>query len=360
MTERASQSAYTGFITIILTLAGWTAAPLMIKWFTGLVDFWTQNGWRYGMSALIWLPFLLYAMSRRKLPAGIFAAAAVPAIINAGSQTLFTWAHYQIDPGLLTFGLRAQIIMVTIGAALLFPAERAVIKKPLFLVGLGMVVAGVGSMVLLGKGLGDQATLHGLGLAILSGLGFGAYALAVRKYMHGMNSLLAFAAISQYTAAAMLACMFLFARDLETGQRDFGAAVFGFTAGQFLLLLLSAVVGIALGHVLYYYSIGRLGVTVSAGVIQLQPFTVSAISVAFYGERLSAGQWGSGLLAVAGAVLILVVQHRARHAAKRGEKDPGPWPADHVVAQAAEAEPLDPPEPASKPTPTDASHARRG
>ena len=80
--------------------------------------------------------------------------------------------------------------------------------------------------------------------------------------------------------------------------------------GQFLLLLLSAVIGIALGHVFYYISIARLGVAVSSGVIQLQPFLVAMASFAVFGERLGPLQWAFGVVAVGGAGAILVSQHR--------------------------------------------------
>lgn len=63
---------------------------------------------------------------------------------------------------------------------------------------------------------------------------------------------------------------------------------------------------------LYYISIEKLGVTVSSGVIQLQPFTVAALSFVVFGERLSALQWLFGAVAVVGAITMIVVQHRVK------------------------------------------------
>ena len=40
-----------GVLTVVLTLAGWTIVPILIKEFTGDVDGWTSNGWRYGFAA---------------------------------------------------------------------------------------------------------------------------------------------------------------------------------------------------------------------------------------------------------------------------------------------------------------------
>ncbi|MHC4165165.1 MAG: EamA family transporter, partial [Planctomycetota bacterium] len=105
----AARASTVGALTIMLTLLGWSSVPLFLRHFAESIDAWTSNGWRYGFSALLWAPVLLVAVSRRRLPAGLFRAAIVPSCINAMGQVSFTWAHYKIDPGLLTFGLRSQM-----------------------------------------------------------------------------------------------------------------------------------------------------------------------------------------------------------------------------------------------------------
>lgn len=308
---RATQSTsghtfgFIGILTIVMTLAGWSSVPLFLKHFSTAIDFWTSNGWRYGFSALLWAPVLIVGLVGRRLPRGLWVAAIVPSLFNAAGQVAFTWAHYKIDPGLLTFGLRSQIVFVTIGAAILFLAERRIIRTPGFLVGLCMVAGGTAGTILLGKGFQEQATAFGITLAISSGFLFACYALSVRHYMRGINSIVAFAAISQYTALAMVVLM------LAMGENG-GAGALALQTGQFLLLLLSAVIGIALGHVFYYMSINRLGVAVSSGVIQLQPFLVAAGSFFLFGERLTLWQWLSGMVAIAGAATILGVQHHLK------------------------------------------------
>jgi drug/metabolite transporter (DMT)-like permease len=298
-------SATLGIITIVMTLVGWSSVPLFLKHFSYAIDAWTSNGWRYGFSALLWAPVLIIGLYARRLPGNLWRAALVPSLFNAVGQVAFTWAHYKIQPGLLSFGLRTHIVFVTIGAAILFAAERRIIRAPAFLLGLFMVFGGAMGTVILGNGLTEQATTFGVSLAMLSGLLFACYALSVRYFMQGMNSIIAFAAISQYTAAAMIGLM------LVLGDRG-GATAAELPGDQFILLLISAVIGIALGHVFYYMSINRLGVAVSSGVIQLQPFLVGAASFALFGEQLTLWQWMSGMVAIAGAAMILGVQHRLR------------------------------------------------
>lgn len=301
--QQAPISPAAGVACVVLTLVGWSSVPLFLKHFSRTLDPSTSNGWRYGISALLWLPVLLVGIRRRNLPHGLWKAAVVPAVFNTLGQVCFTNGFYYIDPGLFTFGLRTQIVFVSIGAAVLFVPERRVVRSPGFIAGVAMVFLGACGALVLGTHEFKEATTTGVMLAVASGLLFACYGLSVRKFMHGMPPLVAFAAISQYTAAAMLGLM------LVLGTR-MGMTALDMSTGQFVLLLVSGLIGIAIGHVAYYYAIAKLGVAVSSGVIQLQPFLVAAGSSVLFEEQLTAGQWSAGLVAVGGAGLILWVQHR--------------------------------------------------
>jgi drug/metabolite transporter (DMT)-like permease len=294
-------SAGMGVLTILMTLVGWSSIPLFLRYFSEHIDPWTSNGWRYGASAMFWAPVLIVTALSGRWPAGLWRAALIPGTINVCGQICFVWAHYRIEPGLLTFGLRSQILFAAAGAYLLFPQERAVIRTPTYLLGALLVVMGTGGSILLSPQSIDWTRLSGVGLAVASGGLFACYALSVRKYLPMVSSVMAFAAISQLTAVVMVGLMFLL------GER-FGAAVWELSREQFVWLLLSAFIGIALGHVFYYMSIARLGVAVSAGVLQLQPFLVAVASYLLFGEVLRLGQWLSGGVAVCGALLMLAIQ----------------------------------------------------
>ncbi|MCA9278829.1 MAG: DMT family transporter [Phycisphaeraceae bacterium] len=289
-----------GTVTILVTLIGWSSVPLFLKFFADKhIDFWTSNGWRYGFSALLWLPVIVIGLTNRTLPKRVWKLALIPAMINAGSQILFTWAHYKISPGLLTFGLRSNIVFAAIGAAIFFAAERKVIGIPEYLLGILLVILGTTGTVVLGSEPLVGATLGGVLLAVGAGAGFAAYALSVRHFMQGINAIRSFSVISLYTAAVMVTLMVVF------GEQQGMSAINKLSASQFVWLLVSAVIGIALGHVFYYHSINRLGLAISSGVVQLQPVFVSIASFYFYGEVLSMEQWQAGLISVFGAVLVL-------------------------------------------------------
>jgi len=292
-----------GVATILLTLASWTSIPLFLRHFAPLIDGWTANGWRYGISALLWLPPLILGWRRGSLPPGLWKAALIPSLFNTAAQVCFALAPYYVEPGLMTFSLRLQIVFVTCGAAILFPAERRVIRSRGFLLGLALVVLGTAlTLALTPGGLGGGKPV-GIALSIGAGLLYAAYALSVRRFMYGMRPLDAFAAVSQYTAVAIVAFMLIWGEDM-------GAGALALDPWQMVLLVISAVVGIGLGHTLYFISIGTLGLAVSAGVVQLQPITVSIASVFMFHERFTPQQWGTGLVAIAGAAVMLVAQHR--------------------------------------------------
>jgi drug/metabolite transporter (DMT)-like permease len=306
-------------LTILMTLVGWSSIPLFLRYFSAHIDPWTSNGWRYGASALFWAPVLVVAAGSGRWPAGLWRAAWVPGLINVTGQICFVWAHYQIEPGLLTFGLRSQILFAALGAFWLFPHERAVIRTPSYLIGAALVIVGTSGSVLLSPQAIDWSRLVGVGLAIASGGLFAAYALSVRTYLPHVNSVMAFAAISQLTAACMVLLMF------GLGEQA-GAGVWELNREQFIWLLLSALIGIALGHVFYYMSIARLGVAVSAGVLQLQPFLVAVASYVLFGELLLVGQWISGSLAIGGALLMLAIQLRLSRSRGRQESSANKLP----------------------------------
>jgi drug/metabolite transporter (DMT)-like permease len=314
-----------GVLFVGLTLLAWASVPLFLRYFAAYIDGWTANGWRYGISAVFWAPVVVHGAWKGTLPPGIWKAALVPSLFNCLGQSCFAWAPYFIDPGLLTFLLRFHIVFVTMGAYVLFPSERAVLRVPWFWVGLVVVFGGGVGVLTLGRQWPHGATAFGAGLGLVSGLLFAGYALSVRYFMHAIHPVTAFAAISGYTAAGLVAAMI----PLGDGH---GWQVWSLTGGQWATLVASAFIGIAFAHALYYAGILRLGLALSSGIILLQPVLTSVASYFLFDEVLSPGQWLCGLVALAGAGVLLAAQHRASKADQPERQRSSRTPAEQDVA----------------------------
>lgn len=299
--------------TIVLTLVGWSSIPLFLRHFASLLDPWTVNGWRYTMSALLWLPVILLACARGRMPARLWRDALWPSVFNAAGQVLFAYAPYLVGAGLMAFGLRVQIVFVALGAAMLFPLERKLLRHKPFVVAMGVVFAGTLATVALTPRGGESGDRPVLGTAVSIGAGFfyALYSLSVRKRLGGYPALLSFAAVSQLTAIPVLALMLVLGK-------DHGRTAVSLGGTPMVMLVLSAVVGIGIGHTLYFFSLKRLGVAVSAGVVQMQPILVSIASVPLFGERLTGAQMACGAVAIGGALGMLVVQERFARGLRRG------------------------------------------
>lgn len=294
-----------GVSLILFTLLSWASIPLFLRQISGEVDKggwgidpFAANAWRYGISAAFWLPFLFVARKRGNLPNRLFALAAVPVLFNIVGQSFFAWGPRLLDPGFFTFVFRVQVVFVTLGAYLLFPEERSALRSGKYWLGMAAVVGGsVGLVMLADRQLGNISTL-GVVVALAAGVLFAGYGLAVRYFVSGFPPIIAFGVICQFTALGVIALGF------ASGPAKMGA-VLSFTSWQWFTLVASAFIGIAISHVTYYASLKRLGVSVSIGIIQLQPVLTAAGSMLIFNEVLNLPQWTAGLIGVGGAVLML-------------------------------------------------------
>jgi drug/metabolite transporter (DMT)-like permease len=292
-------SSLGGIGLIAFTLLSWASVPLFLRYFKDCnLDPFSQNGWRYAISALFWLPWLIWTYRRGALPPALFTAALVPTAFNVVGQTLFAWGPTLLDPGFFSFVFRVQIVFVMLGAYLLFPEERATLRSPRFWVGIVLVFVGSIGLILFKPDGPGQATLLGILVSLLSGVLFAGYGLSVRYYVSKYSPVISFGVICNYTALLAV----IIGLTLGTGA---GMRVLGFTAFQFAMLVASAFIGIAISHVSYYAAIRRLGVTVSIGIIQLQPIFTAAGSLLLFDERLTGWQWLCGVVGLGGAIVML-------------------------------------------------------
>lgn len=321
-----------GVSLAVFTLLSWSSVPLFLHWFAGPqfgLEAFSQNGWRYGISAVFWLPFLAWAFfgpgrgaggasgggggaGGASDTAGLLRAAIIPAAFNIAGQTAFAWGPTLLDPGFFSFIFRVQIIFVTLGAYLLFASERDTLRRPRYWLGTALViggsivmialkqpvVVGAGGAEVVAAAASHAPSLLGVLVALAGAVLFAGYGLSVRACVGQYRPILAFGVICQYTAVGVIVLMFIFGWTWHVPATQFSLF-------QMSMLVLSAFIGIALSHVSYYASLTSLGVAVTVGIIQLQPIVTAVASVLLLGERLSPGQWAAGVVGIIGAILMI-------------------------------------------------------
>ena len=138
-----------------------------------------------------------------------------------------------------------------------------------------------------------------LGFAVTWGI----YVVFVRRNLSIYPVHLAYGIVSLLTCVPLLALMFRFG--------DWHALLH-LPWNQWLWLILSALIGLTLGHVLYYRAIRVMGPIASEGAMLLIPFQTAILAHFLLGERLSGTQWAAGGALILGCTLLLRARFTVR------------------------------------------------
>lgn len=299
-------------LSCIGTLICWSSAPLFIKYLTEYLDLWTQNVLRYAAASIFWLPFLLYQMRAGRLSRAVWKRALLPFIPNIIMQNLWAAAFYYINPGFASLLSMTGFLWVIILSIIFFAEERQLLGNRLFRLSILLSVVGLVGVMRFHPAFMQAYTKIGIVIVLLYGFIWGFYGVAVKIAFRDIDSRAGFSVVSIYTTIG------LFVLILFKGhpQRCLEMPAAGWAA-----TIVSGIVGIALGHVLYYTSIRRIGSTVPSLIQLAQPFVVGVISYFVFSEALNPMQWIFGIVLVVGSSMaILAKNHPSSPAALTGSR----------------------------------------
>lgn len=281
----------------------WSLGPIFITYLAGYLDLWTQNLLRYSAACLFWLPFLLFSVKNRKIDRRIWRRAIVPAAANIIFQSLWAGAFYYIGPAFMVLLTKTSVIWIAGFSFAFFADERPLVKSKRFWLGLLLSVIGVVGVMYYKVDLAAPRTITGIVITLATAFMWGMYTVSVRIAFRDIDSRSGFSVISIYTVVGLCVLGLLFGRpqDCVTMGR-----------WQWACVVISGVMCIALGHVLYYAAIKRIGATIPTLVILSQPFTVLAISNVVFGESLNAFQFAFGVVLLAGSALAIWAQQHLK------------------------------------------------
>jgi drug/metabolite transporter (DMT)-like permease len=287
----------------LIAMLCWGSGPVFIYYLTGHLDAWSQNFWRYMVATIFWLPFLLFGIRKGSVNPAVWKLAIIPSLTNVAMQCCWGWTFYFIEPGFGGLLARSSLIWTTVFSIIYFSDERGLVSSRQFWAGLLLSIAGLVAVIVARQDFAAKATLTGIVLMLAAGVIWATYSVAVRIAFRDIDSRTSFSVVSLYTTIGLAIIAVIFGRP---------AQVFTLSAWPWACVVISGILSIALAHTFYYSSIRRIGATIPAIVLQLNPFVTLLLSMMVFGERLNLWQWISGVVLVAGSVLSIWSQQHLK------------------------------------------------
>jgi len=295
---------FSATLALIGTVAFWSLGPIFVKYLTGYLDSWTQNLLRYLVACLFWLPFLFFSIKTNRFEKRIWRKAVVPAMANLVMQSFYAGAFYYIGPAFMVLLIKTNIIWIAGFSLIFFPEERPLARSKRFRLGLTLSAIGVLGVMYFKEDFAAVKTMTGIILALAMAFMWAVYTLSVRIAFKDTDSCHGFSVISIYTVAGLFVLTLLFGNPGDCVQMG---------PLQWMCVVISGVLCIALGHVLYYAAMRRIGATIPALVILAQPFVVFAISYLVFGESLNLLQLLFGIVLLVGSALAIWAQQHLKN-----------------------------------------------
>jgi drug/metabolite transporter (DMT)-like permease len=248
--------------------------------------------WRLAL-AVPFLAFLAWRQQRgRAFPGwGLIAAIAAGGIFFAAD--LGAWHAGILMTKLANatlFGNFASLLFTVYGFVLLRRAPRAVQL-------VAFALALIGTVLMIG-GSYELSRRHFTGdlLALLAGLFYAFYLVAIDRARQAMKPWPVLAVATAAATLPLLACALLL------GER--------IVPGDWTPLILLSISSQLIGQGLLVYAMGHVSPVVTGLCFLIQPIAAAAIGWVVFGERLSGGDWIGALLVCAALVLIRVPERK--------------------------------------------------
>jgi len=288
-----------GPLACVGALVFWSIGPILIKYLTGYLDSWTQNALRYNTAALFLLPMLVLSLQQGRFDRRIWRMAVVPSILNVIMQTFWAAMFYYLNPAFGVLLSKTHVLWIAALSMVMVPQERVLLKSPRFWLGLVLALTGVVGVLYHSPDFAVSGSAMGIAIALVGAVFWAAYAVSIRVCLKEVNSRSSFSVVSLYSGVGLAIAALCFG---DVSQ------CLSLTPKLWSILILSSVVAIAFGHICFYAAVRRLGATIPALVILVQPFTILLMSILIFDESLSLTQALFGFILTLGAASAIWAQ----------------------------------------------------
>lgn len=286
----------------------WSFVPLAVRYLSSYYPALFQALFRYLAALIVLWTFTVFMVGPKKLETelprllSLWPKILVIALANYGFQLTFTLSLYLLYPALATLVNQSLVLFSVLLAALMFPDERSMLRSALFVIGVVAAIAGVIMTIVGSRNFGTVGFNLGIFVVLASAVFWALLGALIRKWLGSVST--SFALSSVFTIVTILF--------LVTYLVAYG----GFPVPQappviWAFLVVSGLIGLGIGHSLYYRAIAVLGIALSSSLALLIPLLVGVASFFLFRERLTWVQLtgGSGLL----IGCYLVIRARFRH-----------------------------------------------
>ncbi|MHC4167082.1 MAG: DMT family transporter [Planctomycetota bacterium] len=301
-----SKFDFSGTLAALGSLCCWSTGPIVIKYLSEYLDFWSQNFLRYSVACLFWLPFLLFSVRTKRLDPKVWRRAIIPSAANIVMQSLFACAFYYVGPAFMTLLGKSSLIWIAGFSLVFFPEERALVRSKRFWTGLALSATGVVGVLYFKEDFVATKTLTGIALTLSMAFMWAVYTLSAKIAFKDIDSRQGFSVITIYTVIGLSMLAFW--------RGDLGRCT-EMAHPQWALVVISGIMSIAFAHVLYYTAMRRIGATIPALIVLVQPFIIFAISRVVFGESLNILQLLFGVILLLGSALAIWAQQHLKRPA---------------------------------------------
>ncbi len=312
-----------GILAMVGCIICWGAVPVLLRQLTSVINPWTANGVRYPAAAILYWPVLILAWSRGQLTWRLVKRTMTPALFAWLGQVFWGLAPYYLPASAIGFYVRFSLVTALGVAMVLFPDERRLLFRPVFYVGLLLVIVGFVGFSFSGGMTHDRVVWTGILIMLACAFFFGLYGVSVRYFLMDVNPILGFAIVSQFVSIGTFGGLLLMGDahrlvDLESAD--------------WARLVASTILGISLGHIFMYTAVQRLGAAISSSVQMVMPFVTAVLAAVVLKEHMGGWQWVAGVTMVFGATLLVTIEQRLLQHPERAEEI-----ADRAVKPSAES-----------------------
>lgn len=227
-------------------------------------------------------------------------------------QVSWVIAMQWIYPALAAFLIKSSVLFAGTLVFLFYPEERWVFRSGRFTGGLGLALLGTAGLALLRPDLGRMEINVAVVLVLFSAAMWGTYSVFVKRVAAELGPTVSFGIVGIYVT------LMLAVPAVAAGHLGHWRAV---AWPVNVVLVLSGVLCIGVGHVCYYMAIRALGVAVCTTMLMTTPLFTMLLSFWWFGERLTAGPVAAGVVLLVGGSLTLLAKEKREPVAVGGAAD---------------------------------------